>query len=221
MLTQHGMAKICPALLRMTEAHEFLAEPLAEGPNAPCFSAGVRAQRFMDPVQKSSIAEKETRYVAPTTSLSDLFEISKGFLDCADVSYRTFVRAYHLHWSKVIKWRGQGQHAKCNACEKFRGYARQCSSASDKALVKQAYKEHLAIMMRDRAADAKWRELARSSVNTGLAGTDDATSWLVMVVDGMDMAKFKLPRNVNHSKDWEKMYRPEVKCSLVALLLQT
>ena len=58
-------------------------------------------------------------------------------------------------------------------------------------------------------------------MNTGLAGTDDATSWLVMAVDGMDMAKFKLPRNVNHSKDWEKMYRPEVKCSLVALLLQT
>ena len=53
--------------------------------------------------------------------------------------------------SKVVRWRGQAQHSKCNACEKFRGYARQCSSASDKALVKQAYKEHVAIMMRDRA----------------------------------------------------------------------
>ena len=67
---------------------------------------------------------------------------------------------------------------------------------------------------------ARWRLVARESCTTGLSGADDPSTWLNMFVDGMDMAKFCVPRNVTSAKSFQMITKPEIKCSVVAPRMQ-
>ena len=42
----------------------------------------------------------------------------------------------------------------------------------------------------------------------GVGRVPDESSVLAMCLDGMDQAKFKIPRNLQNTKQWEDAWRP-------------
>ena len=105
-------------------------------------------------------------------------------------SYSTFCRVYHAQFSKVLKFRTESQHGKCNDCERFKQWRRTASSKADKDRVSQSYKQHLRDVMLDRRTDALWRGQGYDSLTAGYL---DGPTWITICVDGMDTSKFAIP----------------------------
>ena len=101
--------------------------------------------------------------------------------------------------------------------ERFKGFARQSQCRADSKLVSEAFQGHLKVVMKDRAMCARWRLMARNYACSDLGGAEDATTWLNMFVDGMDMAKFGIPRNVSKAKAFEALTKPETLLQLKVL----
>ena len=161
----------------------------------------------------------EVRHLPPNTTLTELREVATNFLQPSPVpSYSTFTRVFSHKFPGIIKFRAETQHAKCNDCERFKAYRRTCSTHSDAALVGKAYLDHLQAVVRDRAADARWRLKGSMAMTTGIADLNaderDSTSWLCITVDGMDCSKFAVPLNIAKSKEFSKMERPELRLTL-------
>ncbi len=68
----------------------------------------------------------------------------------------------------------------------------------------QALDVHLRGMFLDRAYDAMFAKLSEESANGYLV----EGSVLSIALDGMDQAKFAVPRNTCNSKDLEPLWRP-------------
>ena len=118
-------------------------------------------------------------------------------------SYRTWVGVFHKSWAGVLKFHCENQHSKCTICEKMKAFRRQASTNHDQDLVTQAYLAHLQRMVEDRKADARWRQIGFDSVVSNITMLHEGcTTWLTMTLDGMDCAKFKVPLNVNKSKEF-------------------
>ena len=101
--------------------------------------------------------------------------------------------------------------------ERFKGFARQSQCRADSKLVSEAFQGHLKVVMKDRSMCARWRLMARNYACSDLGGAEDATTWLNMFVDGMDMAKFGIPRNISKAKAFEALTKPETLLRLKVL----
>ncbi|CAJ1440051.1 unnamed protein product [Effrenium voratum] len=200
--------------------HEFLAEPLAEA-NSPVLQLdiGVKAKALLAPSQMGSPElPSETRHLHPGAALSELLQVAKSFLPhLVAPSYRTWVRVFHKDFKEKLRFRGESQHAKCNACERFKAFKREAATTSE--MVAAAYVQRLDAVMRDRRADALWRQAAALSMTSGHSALDcsSQSSWLGITVDGMDISKFKVPLNVCKSKEFQAMHRPELKLTLAVV----
>ena len=198
----------------IAEVHEFLAEPLAEGPNF-CMSdeidVSVSVKRILDPStyfgsSDKRVTELSVRYLGPTVTLTELLQVAKGYMAHLGSmpSYRTWVRMYHAHWKRYVRFRHESQHSLCTECCRFKEYQRSTVSRADAELVANAYMRHLKGVMDDRRLDQQWRELGKNSVTFGDGATlnEGNSTWLTMTIDGMDCAKFKIPRNVPATKEF-------------------
>ena len=83
---------------------------------------------------------------------------------------------------------------------------RDAATMVDKTHWAEACAEHLSGMIADRRLDRRLRGLAQISVGRGLA----TEGVLYLTVDGMDQAKFKLPRNLDSSKEFDACWRPQL-----------
>lgn len=127
------------------------------------------------------------------------------------------MRVYHKSWEKTVRFRGESQHSKCRVCEDLKEYKRQASTVGDANTVANAYMQHLDLMFHERKADTFWRQIGFDSVKTGTTFLHEGVAtWLTCTIDGMDCAKFKVPLNISKSKEFARMTRPEMKCSLIA-----
>ena len=86
-------------------------------------------------------------------------------------------------------------------------------TADLKAQLKSAHEQHVTGVQLDRAVSARLERLARNSTSERsgppeLVATD--SSVLDLKIDGMDQAKFRLPRNLALSKEFEKRWRPQM-----------
>ena len=195
----------------MTEVHEFLAEPLAEAPQlsqSEEMDVAVTVQKLLDPCARFGQGNfKENlpvKHLGPTVTLTELLKVATEHMQHLGTmpSYRTFVRLYHSHWKRCVRFRSDGIHSKCTACERFKQWQRVCSSVRDHELVVQAYVQHINGVMSDRRLDALWREHGRNSVKFGEGASlhAEGETWLTLTIDGMECAKFKIPRNVPSTK---------------------
>ena len=180
---------------------------------------GVAVKRLLDPTTRADDARKEVKHLAPNTTMAELKEVAAAFLQPNPApSYSTFTRVFSKSFARVLRWRAESQHAKCNDCERFKAYRRSCSTFDDAARVSKAYLEHLQAVVRDRAADAQWRLKGSCAMTTGVADLNaeekDSTSWLSITIDGMDCSKFAVPLNIAKSKEFSKMERPELRLTL-------
>lgn len=160
----------------------------------------------------------DQRWLPSNTTLVELLDTAWSFanLDGQKPSYSTWVRVWHEDkWNKILKFRGESQHAHCTECEKLKQYRRVAFSKADAERVAQAYRQHLSEMIMDRQVDARINAHAAQCMNGIVKDEEGKGSLLSCTIDSMDTAKFKLPRNFNVTKFMENMYRPECKMTCV------
>lgn len=206
------------AELLLSWIHQFLAEPLAESALPKDAAPSLQSLLDMNSLAHTSLC-LEQRWLPSNTTLTELLHTAWSFatIDGPPPSYSTFLRVFHEQkWQKALKFRTESQHAKCTDCEKLKQFKRNAYSKADSERVAKAYHEHLSAMFRDRQLDARINARAMQYAKGLLSDKDDhGNSILSLCIDGMDTSKFKCPRNFSLTKDFEKMTRPEVKCTCI------
>jgi hypothetical protein len=132
-------------------------------------------------------------------------------------SYVTFRRVYRTNWASCLRFRDAGQHARCATCARFSKARRDAATTKDKDHWAAQHGDHIAGVMADRRVDMRVRTLSSMHYASGVGGE----SIMYMTVDGMDQAKFKCPRNLESSKEWDNCWRPQlhlVGCLMPGLL---
>ena len=110
-----------------------------------------------------------------------------------------------------LKIRQLGVHGKCNDCEKYKELRRLATSPEESERVSRLYRDHLASQYQDRKMD-----MLVASHAVEAASSPDAVplssqaSVVSLCLDGMDQAKFRLPRNVSMAKEMQALWRPEI-----------
>ncbi len=156
------------------------------------------------PVTQASV---ETRFLPPG-SFAELHELYVATArEGRPATYSTFLRCYKQRWSRTLKIRVRGHHAKCPDCERFKEFRRLAHSPADISEVSQAYHAHLRAQDLDRRVDAQLAVLAE---RTARGETSPAETLLNICLDGMDQAKFRCPRSLSLSKDFQNLWRPEL-----------
>ncbi|CAK9078467.1 unnamed protein product [Durusdinium trenchii] len=156
--------------------------------------------------------EEGVRWMPPGTTLSEMLDLGIAFLPDQKVAYSTFVKCYHMSWEKKLKVRTVGQHSKCTACEKFKEYRRRIASKKDGDRIAAEYSSHLSDVMKDRQVDERLCAKARITAGTLAGSVKPEESLLSIVIDAMDGAKFRCPRNVSAAKEFQNLWRPEASC---------
>ena len=126
-------------------------------------------------------------------------------------SRKTFYRTWASGWSSVLRILPPCAHAKCTECEKFKLYLKKLSDPDDHEKLKQLYRQHVADNLGDRRVATRGENLSKEST-ARLPVIPEGQTCLNMNVDGMDMAKFCVPRNTNNSKLFDEMHRPKLHC---------
>ena len=200
--------------------HQNVAEDLAEGVRVDGECEAAKKKRIAaDPLPKlASIPfldrleeeEQGVRWMPPGTTLAEMHDLSMSFLPDTRVSYSTFIGCYHLRWAKRLKIRNEGQHSKCSLCERFKAYRKQCSAPADSKKVSEEYASHLEAVMQDRAADQRLCAAAQLAAGSLTGVPSSENSLLSITIDAMDAAKFRCPRNIGASKEFQNLWRPEL-----------
>eukprot|EP00435_Cladocopium_sp_Y103_P047494 s156_g14.t1 len=150
------------------------------------------------------------KWLSPGTTFAEMRDLAQTFMPDMAVSYTTFVLAYHSSWSGRLKVRSEGQHSKCTTCSRLKEFRRQCTAASDVNKVQAEYSAHIAAVMADRKFDAELNLKAQMSVGAVPGTIPLINSLLSISMDAMDCAKFKVPRHLQASKEFQNSWRPEM-----------
>jgi hypothetical protein len=152
--------------------------------------------------------QKETRWLA-YVSMRELYDSFRTHVgsngDLRVASYATFVRVYRQEWKQALKIRRLTQHARCKDCARFSRMLEK-AMGQEKLDIERARQSHLASMFADRRLETRLNSLSEASTKEGCV---QSARVLKLDIDGMDQAKFRLPRNVGHnSKSLADVWRP-------------
>ena len=197
--------------------YESLAEGLVEGGqlrNAKEQPARAKPPTVVVPAnliaggaQEPPVDAQDVRWLAPHTTVAEMYQTAKLFLPDEQCSYPTFARQYVLKWQQKLRARCESQHSKCVMCERFKEYRRQCHTKADQERVAEEYGAHLRAVMEDRRVDC---QLNLRALQTKDLLSEERSGLLSMCIDAMDAAKFRCPRNISASKEFQALWRPEL-----------
>ena len=127
----------------------------------------------------------------------------------------TFWRALRqMKVAKLLRIRKTGSHAKCTECELYkRDLCSGTLSLSARAQTLDRYTAHIVQQWLDRQVYENMQELSRSCFSALTQGymwqaSALASSVLSVIEDGMDQAKFRVPRVLVRSHAFERLLRP-------------
>ena len=130
-------------------------------------------------------------------------------------SWHTFHRALRqMKLAGLLRFRKTGCHAKCTECELYKKDLRTGSlSLQARAQVMERYTTHVVEQWLDRQVYENMQDLARSCLSAWRDGyrwqaSALSSSALTVIADGMDQAKFRVPRQLVHSHAFERLLRP-------------
>lgn len=151
----------------------------------------------------------------PPGSLEELFEFYTNCHGVSHASRATFLREFNGRWSGVLKFRHVGQHARCTTCTKL-GKLRQLARTNDeKAVVRAQHQAHVQGVLEDRRVYSRMQALSTQSCVVKFGAPEEIpaeNSVLSLCIDGMDQSKFRIPRNLVLTKQFEKSWRPHEHC---------
>ena len=127
-------------------------------------------------------------------------------------SFQTLLRA--LQRCGCVRFRKTaGQHPSCDACVNFKQRLGAPQSPELRAQVLEEYCHHILLQWYDRGVDSNSTELSRTCRRLLESGARlntmarQSSFWFVRI-DGVDQAKFRVPRRKNKTHDFEKLIRP-------------
>ncbi|CAK9008227.1 unnamed protein product [Durusdinium trenchii] len=162
----------------------------------------------------SSRTELYFEYVAHCSTTSEVPASFNTFLRVVNRVMGPHVRDGHLHFRK------DSEHAKCDTCVRLKKLLRpnrQGAALNDAA--SQSYSRHLLSQWLDRQAYWSYRSLSQTwfrkmAIGERIAQQSVGTSALCLIQDGMDQAKFKVPRlRQQLSKQYSTLFRPRLHVS--------
>lgn len=131
----------------------------------------------------------------------------------APPSFLTFIRALRIAkpWLKFRK--SAGQHANCDICVQYKNELKKLQGPTTRALLIEEYNSHLLDQWLDREVDMNLANLSMqcaAMLHSGqlLITLSKRLTSCLMRVDGVDQAKFRVPRVALKSHSFEKLLRP-------------
>ena len=92
-----------------------------------------------------------------------LEELYEYYTSCSGVYHAgrtTFYKVFKSHWSKALKFRHLGQHARCSTCAKLGEMRLLANTREAKEHVQTMYDEHVTSVFKDRATMANLERLS-------------------------------------------------------------
>ena len=132
--------------------------------------------------------------------------------DIPKPSFQTLLRA--LDQCGCIRFRKTaGQHPNCDICMDFKRRLRAPQGPQQRAQVLEEYCKHILLQWFDRGVDSNSTELSRTcrrmlDMGALLSSMARQSSFWLLRADGVDQAKFRVPRCATKSHAFEKLIRP-------------
>jgi hypothetical protein len=127
-------------------------------------------------------------------------------------SFKTFLRAFG-ECSHVLTIRKTGSHAVCSTCTDFKKQLSKARFPEDRQMILEKYTAHIVGQWLDRQVYGNAMSVSlecRRLIDSGeqMINLAMTVSQVCMAVDGMDQAKFKVPRILTKTKSLDSLIRP-------------
>ena len=136
-------------------------------------------------------------------------------------SKSTFERCWK-HWKKYLRFRNIGQGSRCKTCSRLDKERAEAVTAEDRQGVEDEKTAHIQLITNDRAVNVRGNLLAAQHAQACMDGSfsnasQRADSLWKLQIDGMDQAKFKMPRNICASAEFSSLRRPTLHVTGIVL----
>ena len=168
--------------ISVDELHE-----LIETPGHPLWSLAV-ALPGGDPMKRYA----PKRYLNPGRfqNIWGMYEQSVAKDDA--VCKTTLFRAWNCSWKNLLKFRNAGQGKRCKVCAALDEARSKASSTEERQQLIKEKMDHITEIKADRAINVRGN---LQSEHDSVSGRTQGSEVLKITIDGMDQAKFRVPRN--------------------------
>jgi hypothetical protein len=122
-------------------------------------------------------------------------------------SRTTLFRAWSNRWENYLRFRNIGQGKRCKICARLDEERTQAADPDERASLMEKKKEHIAQIMADREVGMRATKMAERDAKKP---SDGRGQLLRITIDGMDQSKFKVPRNLASTAEFESLWRPQL-----------
>ena len=122
------------------------------------------------------------------------------------VSRDTFTKAFKRHWQKLLNFKHADQGNRCQVCADLDEERRNLTTKSERQHLDVRKQLHLDRCEADRSINVRGNALSSNPATFKLANS--STSVMKIMIDGMDQAKFRCPRNLASSSAFSQVARP-------------
>lgn len=122
------------------------------------------------------------------------------------VSKSTLYKVWKQNWERVLRFRNVGQGKRCKVCARLDEERVQATTDEERMQIGRRKQEHIDEILADRAVTG--RSISISEHDARKPNEDGHDQLMTITIDGMDQAKFKVPRNLASSADFESLWRP-------------
>lgn len=124
-------------------------------------------------------------------------------LDQAHVSRDTFRKAFQRNWKKFLLFKGG---VRCNVCADFDESRKHCLTKLERQEIDAQKQRHLDRCDADRSVNVRGNRL--SALESTYTPQHASSSAIKILIDGMDQAKYRCPRNLSASATFSACSRP-------------
>jgi len=155
------------------------------------------------------------RFLNPGT-YTDLLELyNSETLPEERIGRTVFFSVYHERWERYIGFRNIGQGKRCKECARLDEERLLAVSTEERAEIARKKKEHIDGVMADRQVSMRANRIAEQDAQRPTV--DGVGQLLKLTIDGMDQAKFRCPRNLKSSAEFDSLFRPQLHvCGCIA-----
>ena len=177
-----------------------MEEVTISSPDHPLWAMAIGAQ-------PSDVRKVPVKFVE-TISLESIYEMHERIPAEDQASRSTLRRAWDTCWKYLIKINPISHHARCSVCAELDERKKLAVDEAERAQLLEDKDNHVKDIKADRAVGARGQSLSEAAAAS--PSMDGHQQLLKLVVDGMDQAKFKVPRNITNSKHMSKLWRPQL-----------
>ena len=148
------------------------------------------------------------RYLNPG-GFEDLWQMHQASTEAQNqVSKSTLLRVWNDRWKHVLIFRNEGQGKRCKICAKLDEQRLQATTEEERANLAEEKNRHIKEIMMDREINMRINRIAEHDAENPTV--DGLGQILKITIDGMDQAKFRCPRNLNSTAEFDGLWRPSL-----------